>query len=124
MSDKKEIAKFTAKSTSIALSELPGGGLNFQINLEGTVSGGFEGAILMTIQASSADLKNGSYSHVVGGYLSDGSSVSVSGGGTLQSVGTHKWRLRGSDITSDGLAVVTDGEMDLATRTYNGTIYE
>ena len=39
-------------------------------------------------------------------------------------VGTHKWRLRGSDITSDGLAVVTDGEMDLATRTYNGTIYE
>ncbi|MFT4560472.1 MAG: hypothetical protein ACI9BW_000206 [Gammaproteobacteria bacterium] len=122
----KEIAKFTTKSTSIEVSQQPGGALSFTLNLEGSVTGAFEGAILMTIHATSSDLKSGSYTHVVAGYLSDGSTTSVSGGGTLQSVGGggHKWRLRGSDITADGLTVVTDGEMDLATRTYVGTIYE
>ncbi|MFT4581256.1 MAG: hypothetical protein ACI915_000982 [Gammaproteobacteria bacterium] len=79
----------------------------------------------MTIHATSSDLKNGSYTHVVAGYLSDGSTTSVSGGGTLHAIGGgHKWHLRGSDITADGLTVVTESEMDLATLTYVGTIYE
>jgi hypothetical protein len=55
----KEIAEFTTKSTSIEVSQQPGSGLSFQLNLEGSVTGAFEWAILMTIHATSSDLNKG-----------------------------------------------------------------
>ena len=120
----KEIAKFDMQSTSITVSALPGGGRRFQLNLEGSVTGAWDGTALITMIADSNDLVTGTFTNVVAGYLNDGGVVTGTGSGTLQSTGGHKWRLRGTDLTSDGKAIVTEGVLDLATRKFSGSIYE
>ena len=123
MSNGKEIASFEYQSTSITLTTLPGGARQFQLNMEGKVSGAWEATALMTMTATTNDMQNGTYEATVAGYLADGGVVTGEGSGTTQSLGGHKWRVCGQGLTSDGQVLSTDGEMDLASRTYKGKVF-
>ena len=57
-------------------------------------------------------------------YLDSGEEVNAKGEGTWESVGTHKWRIRGMNYLSNGRTIVGDGVIDLATRSFTGTLYE
>ena len=53
----------------------------------------------------------------------DGTTVSVSGGGTWRTIGVHKWELKVINLGSDGQRVLVVEELDLATRSTKGTAY-
>jgi hypothetical protein len=124
MSNGKEIAAFEYGATSITITPLPGGARNFQLNMEGTVSGAWDATAMSTMNIDTDDMKNGTFSATVVAYLADGTVVTGDGVGTTQAIGGNKWRIRSNAITSDGHSISTDGEMDLATRSYKGKVYE
>jgi hypothetical protein len=120
----KEIAAFDMQRTSIKVMPEPGGGRSFELNLEGKVTGAWTGTALCTMSVKSDDFKTGTYSITVAGYLDSGGTVTAIGSGTLKALGGHKWLLRGNDITSDGHSTSTEGELDLASRSYKGKVFE
>lgn len=120
----KEIAAFEMQRTSIKVMPEPNGGRSFELNLEGKVNGAWNGTVLCSMNVTSDDLKIGTYTITIAGYLDSGGTVTASGGGTLKAIGNHRWQLRGSDITSDGHVTMTEGELDLAARSYKGKVYE
>lgn len=124
MSSGKEIGAFALGVTSMTLSPRPGGGRDVQMNLEGTVTGAWDAAVIMTMNISTEDLKNGTYSDTVVGFLADGTTISGDGVGTTQALGGNKWRVRGNALTSDGHTLSSDGEMDLTTRSYKEKLFE
>ena len=46
------------------------------------------------------------------------------GQGTTESTGKHRWRTEGFMQISDGRRVASEGEMDLASRSWKGTLFE
>jgi hypothetical protein len=46
------------------------------------------------------------------------------GPGTYETIGKHRWRTEGYIQLSDGRRVAGEGEMDLASRTWQGKIFE
>lgn len=120
----KEVGSFTSTATSITKGNNGAGDHTFVLNVEGEVSGGWSGAVLGTINVTSADLTIGHYEASFAAYLADGTSVSGQGGGTLGPAGAHKWQLNGVALLSDGSRVATEGHMELASRTYNGKMFE
>ena len=120
----KAVGEFSFTSTSVTLSTTPDGGASSQVNLEGTASG--YGAVLgtMTFFAAEPGAKSGTTSWTGSGYLDNGDTVGGTGHGVFQESGTHKWRVRSIIQISDGTVLLTDGEIALEGRSYNGTLYE
>jgi hypothetical protein len=58
------------------------------------------------------------------GFLDDGKTINGSGEGTWETVGKHKWRIRGINYIADGRTLASDGELELATQSLTGKIYE
>jgi hypothetical protein len=114
----KEIGQFAFKVTSITYGET-----SSQINLRGTATGfGTVEGTLTTRGEPGA--KSGTCSWRGAGYLEDGTIVGGSAEGTWETIGKHKWRIRGLNYLSDGRTIATDGEAELATQAYSGKLYE
>jgi hypothetical protein len=120
----KEIGSFSLTSTSMTKGVDSTGNHTFVMNMEGQVSGGWNGTVLATIIATTADINTGSYTISVAVYLDDGEVLTGSGCGIIRSLGGHKWRLNGVDLISDGTCIASEGDLELATRTYSGNVFE
>jgi hypothetical protein len=57
-------------------------------------------------------------------FLDNGEQNSHTGPGTYESSGKHHWRTQLFVEVSDGRALVSEGEIDLATRSWNGKLFE
>ena len=119
----KEIGAFTSQVTSMTKSIDDQGDHSFVMNIEGSVSGGWSGAVVGSITATSKDMKSGRYTAEFAGYLEDGSIVTGSGSGILSTSGKHQWQLNGTALLSDGSGVATEGSLVLADRSYNGAMF-
>jgi hypothetical protein len=93
-----------------------------QANYEGTGAG--FGAVLGTLSAVSADQKTGTWSWCAVAYLDNGDSVTGNGQGAFQRDKLTHWRTQGSIQISDGRMLALEGEIDLATRTWKGQLFE
>ena len=120
MAKGKELGEFSLKSTSLTLSPGPAGSTLIQGNFEGTATG--FGAVLGT--AAFVGGKSGTFSYCGGAYLDNGDTNSATGTGTYESIGKHRWSTVGLLQTADGQALVSEGEIDLATRSWKGKLFE
>jgi hypothetical protein len=120
MAKGKSVGEFSLKFTSLALSPGPGGSTVIQGNCEGTATG--YGTVLGT--GTFVGGKSGTLSYCGASYLDSGDSSTVTGNGTYESSGKHRWRTIGFLQTSDGNALISEGEIDLATRSWNGKLFE
>ncbi len=71
--------------------------------------------------APGANAGPGQYTGV--SFLEDGETVGVTGEGCWEKLGSeHKWRVRGINMYANGDVNLSDGTLDLATPTFNGTL--
>lgn len=68
--------------------------------------------------------KTGTFSYCGAAYPDNGDINTASGTGTYESAGKHRWRTIGTLQLSDGHALVSEGEVNLATRSWNGKLFE
>jgi len=118
----KPIGEYSLKATTITLTPGPAGSVIVQANYEGTGTG--FGTVLGTLSAVSADQKSGTWSWCAVAYLDNGDSVTGNGQGTFQRDKLTHWQTQGSIQISDGRMIALEGEIDLATRTWKGQLFE
>lgn len=115
------IGEFSFKAVTVTYSPGPAGSLLAQANWEGTATG--FGAVFVTATYVGGP-KGGTYSDCAAAYLDNGDALTVTGQGTTESVGKHRWRTLGFVQISDGRRLVSEGEIDLAARSWKGKISE
>jgi len=113
----KPIGEYSYKITSITYSEA-----GAQINLHGTATGYGTGGGTMTVTGEPG-ATSGKFSLRGAGFLDDGKVINGTGEGTWETVGKHKWRIRGIHF-AEGRTLASDGEMDLATLSLQGKLYD
>jgi hypothetical protein len=118
----KQIGEFSLKANTFTFTPGPAGSVLVQVNFEGPATG--FGLVQCTMTASSAGQKNGTWSWCAAAYLDNGDSVTGNGQGTFQSSGSHRWSTQGNIQISDGRIIAVEGEVDLATRSWSGKIFE
>jgi len=121
MATGKQLGEFSFKAITATYSPGPAGGVLSQVNWEGTATG--FGAVFGTATYAGGP-KGGSYSWCAAAYLENGDALTGIGPGTYESVGKHRWRTQGYMQLSDGRRVAGEGEVDLASRTWKGKIFE
>lgn len=116
--------EFSLTSTGITVTANPNGGGTNQVNVEGTATG--YGTVIgtLTFQSDSPDADGGICTWTGQGYLEDGTTVGGAGQGVFNALGNHKWRVRLLMQITNGSVLVTDGEISLDGRSYQGTIHE
>lgn len=119
----KEMSSFSLTATSFTNLASDGGVMSAVGNFEGTVTGEIAGAVVLTLTLKTSDMKNGTYTSVAGAFLDNGDVLNGEGSGCYESTGAHKWRLRGIDVLSNGSIIAIEGDVELATRSYNGKVY-
>ncbi len=122
MASGKQTGEFSLKATTFTFTPGPAGSVLVQMNCEGSATG--FGVVLGTLTAVSAGQKSGTWSWCSAAYLDNGDSVTGNGQGTFQSGGLNRWRTQGVVQISDGRMVGVEGELDLATRSWNGQLFE
>ena len=120
----KELGTFSAKATSINKDIDSSGNSMFVMNLEGTVSGGWNGTVLSTLIVSTGDFQTGTDSTSVAVYLDDGSVLTGEGTGVLKPVGAHQWQLNGTDLVSDGTVIASEATLILEDRSMSGKLFD
>ena len=116
----KQVGEYSLKSTSATMTPGPAGSVLAQLNFEGTGTG--FGTVLGT--ATFVGAKSGTFSWCAQAYPDNADSVSGIGQGTFESIARNKWSTSVISQISDGSAVGAKGEIDLATRSWTGTLYE
>src|SRR6266851_5553601 len=111
MASGKQLGEFSLKAITATYSPGPAGSVLSQVNWEGTATyvGGPKG---------------GTFSYCAAAYLDNGDGLTGIGQRTFESTGKHRWRTEGFIQISDGRRVATEGEMDLASRSWKGKISE
>ena len=125
MAQGKEIGSFDLTATSVTYTPGPENALTAVVNLEGEVKGEFGGqarGTLTVVGVPGAD--SGTYSYCGVTLMEKGAINAVSSQGTVENLGNHKRRLRGTNRFSDGRVAVVEGEADLVGRTLQGKIFE
>lgn len=120
-----ETGEFSYTITSSTFSERDTGGTQVEINLEGTASGfgQLNGTLTMIAPAPGANAGPGSFRGAA--FLDTGEVIGTNGEGCWQQLdGEQKWRVRGINMNTQGQVFVSDGTLDLASRSYNGTFSE
>lgn len=120
MAKGKHLGEFSQKFTSLTLTPGPAGSIVTQGNCEGTATG--FGTVLAT--GTFVGGKSGTFSYCATAHLDNGEQLSGTGSGAYESSGKHHWRTQGLVHISDGRTVVSEGEIDLATRSWTGKIFE
>lgn len=85
-----------------------------QVNFERTVQG--YGTVLGTLTFVVG--KSGTFSECTAAYLDNGHILTVTGQGTYESSGRHKWHTQHVSQLSNGRTLAVEGEIDLAARTW------
>jgi hypothetical protein len=115
----KQIGEFSFKATSLTYCSGPNDGLAVQINCEGEALGG---TVALTLTCTPS--KSGSYTTLGAQYLDNGDINTSKGNGSFESIGAHRWRTQGDVVISDGRVLHTEGEMELASRSWSGKVFE
>ena len=114
----KEMGDFALKITSVTYGET-----SDQVNVHGPATG--FGTVQGTLTfRGEAGAKHGKCGFRGRSYLDNGETLDVTADGTWETVGKHKWHLRLLNVTSDGRTIYEDSEVELATLSYNGKLYE
>ena len=121
MASGKQLGEFSLKAITATYSPGPAGSVLSQVNWEGTATG--FGAVFNTATFVGGP-KNGTFSECGIAYLDNGDGLTGIGQRTFESTGKHRWRTEGFIQISDGRRVATEGEMDLASRSWKGKISE
>jgi hypothetical protein len=121
MASGKAIGEFSFKVVTIANSPGPAGSVLSQVNWEGTATG--FGAVFATATYVGGP-KNGTFSECGTAYLDNGDGLSGIGQGTYESKGKHQWRTESFMQISDGRRVRGEGEINLASRSWKGQLFE
>ena len=116
----KQVGEYSFKSTSATMTPGPAGSVLAQLNYEGTGTG--FGTLLGT--ATFVGVKSGTFSWCGRAFPDNADSVTGIGQGTFESIARNKWSTSVISQISDGSAVGAKGEIDLATRSWTGTLYE
>lgn len=114
------ISEYTLQGVTMTFSSGPAGSLVVSINFEGSATG--FGPVFGTMNAASAGQRAGTYDWYGATFPSDGEGIVGRGQGTFTSIGTNRWATRGPMAISDGRAVILEGIVDLAARSWNGKI--
>ena len=120
MATGKQIGEYSMKSTSWTLSAGPAGSTVIVGNFEGIATG--FGSVLGT--GTFLVGKMGTFSWCGAAYPDNGDIDTATGTGTYESVGKHRWRTAGTLHLSDRRTLISEGEVDLATRSWNGKLFE
>jgi hypothetical protein len=121
MASGKAIGEFSLKSITATIIPGPAGSPLNQVNWEGTGTG--FGATFLTATFVGGS-KDGTFSLNWVSYLDNGDGLSGSGQGTYESIGKNKWRAVNVAEVSDGRRIRAEGEIDLAARSWKGTLFE
>ncbi len=117
----KALGEFSFKAVTVTYSPGPAGSVLAQANWEGTATG--FGAVFLTATYVGGP-KGGTYSDCAVAYLDNGEGLTGFGQGTTESIGKHRWRTQGFTQISDGRRFASEGEIDLAARSWKGKISE
>ena len=120
MAEGKSAGEYSLKFTSLTITPGPAGSVITQGNCEGTATG--LGTILGT--GTFVGGKSGTWSWCSQAYLDNGDQISAGGSGTYESSGKHRWRTMGFHPQSDGRELISEGEIDLAKRSWTGKLFE
>ena len=121
MASGKKIGEFSFKFITSTNSPGPAGSVLTQFSWEGTATG--FGAVFTTT-TSVGGAKGGTFSECGTAYLDNGDSHSGIGQGTYESNGKNRWRTVDFIQISDGRRIAKEGEVDLASRSWKGTLFE
>jgi len=120
MAKGNELGEFTMTSTSATYEPGPAGSVLTKVNYEGTASGfGTVGGTATFVGGG----KGGPMSWCGAAYTEAGDVMNGVGTGSYESVGVHRWKISTVLRLSDGSEMLSEGELDLATRTYKGKMY-
>jgi hypothetical protein len=117
----KQIGEFSLKMITQTNTPGPAGSVLIQVNFEGTGTG--FGAIFDTATFIGGG-RDGTFSEAGSAYLDSGEVLSGVGQGTYESKGKHRWSTASTMQLSDGRRLASAGEIDLAARTWKGTLSE
>ena len=117
----KAIGEFSLKAITATYSPGPAGGVLNQVNWEGTATG--FGEVFRTATFTTGS-KGGTFSWCAETFLDNGDVLTGIGSGTFESTGKHRWRTKGYVDISDGRRHASEGEIDLASRSWKGTMFE
>jgi len=117
----KQIGEFSLKALTGTYSPGPAGGVLNQVNCEGTATG--FGQVFGTATYAGGP-KGGTFSWCGAAFLDNGEELTGIGQGIFESTGKHNWRTQGFMQLSDGRRIATEGEIDLASRSWKGKISE
>ncbi len=120
MASRKPTGEFSFKFTTITCSPGPAGSVLNQVTWEGKASG--FGAVFTTVTYVGG--KSGSFSECGTAFLDNGDGLSCIGQGTYESTGKNKWHTTGFIQISDGRRIASEGEIDLASRSWKGKLFE
>jgi hypothetical protein len=120
----KEVGDFSFTATSITVSSTANGGVEQQVNLEGTATG--FGAVLgtLTFYASEPGAESGFVTWNGTAYLEDGGATGGMGRGVFNTADKHTWRVRSIIQIKDGPVLLTEGEIALEGKSYTGKLYQ
>lgn len=118
----KEIGTFSAKITSIRTLEVDGDKRTLEAIVDGEVSGQMTGVFMDTATFAGTN-DRGSINNKGVGYLGT-ESVNSEGSGTYWLTKPGEWETRGAITLSSGQTMVGEGQIKLASRTWEGKIFE
>jgi hypothetical protein len=110
-------------ATSLKVTSVTYGDTTAQVNLQGPAATGGTVKVTLTLK-SEPGATSGSVSGRGARFMDDGTILNIVGEGAWTTVGKHKWRIRQMNCASNGMIVLTDGELDLATLSLNYKAHE
>jgi hypothetical protein len=122
MAKERQVGEFSFKFTSMTVTPGPAGSTLIACNYEEPVTGAGAGTVCGT--ATFVTGKSGTYSSCGVGFMETGEQLSTIGSGIAESSGKHRWHTRAVIQRSDGRTVITEGEIDLAERSWKGQVSE
>ena len=116
----KQIGEFSFKFTTFVNIPGPADVLR-QVTWEGAASG--FGTVFTTTTFSGSS-KAGTFAEHGTAFMDNGDFLHGSGQGTYENIGKHRWKTAGFLQLSDGRRISTEGEIDLAERSWKGKLFE
>jgi hypothetical protein len=124
MASGKQIGEASFKFTSTTVTPGPGGSVLLQGNCEGPATVRGRSATLLGTATFVGGGKSGTFSTCSQNFYDDGEVTSATGSGSYESIGKHRWRTQGFVESSTGQSGATEGEIDLAERSWTVKLFE
>ena len=116
----KQIGEFSLKSKGMTVIDET----SFTENWEGTATiDGASATVILSLGAD-GDETGGEFETRVNAFLASGGLLRAHEHGTYEAIGGLKWRGRSIGRLSDGRTIAAEGEVDMATRSWTGKLFE